>query len=179
MPASSRRAMLARKGCGRTRPGSGYHDPEREIAARGREAASPETSPIFVARARRCRCDKAHGPKERMRAAEGVADPTSKRLEGVRLVTASRSAAASQEIGDVSGLASGREVGMLEACRGEEMSSQNDSTLVWDERPPRAFEIAVEDKVLDDLHRRLRATRWPDRAPGDPWQLGTDVGSLR
>ena len=42
------------------------------------------------------------------------------------------------------------------------MSSQNDSTLVWNERPPRAFEIAVEDKVLDDLHRRFRATRWPD-----------------
>ena len=59
------------------------------------------------------------------------------------------------------------------------MSSQNDSTLVWNERPPRAFEIAVEDKVLDDLHRRFRATRWPDQAPGDLWQFGTDVGSLR
>ena len=59
------------------------------------------------------------------------------------------------------------------------MSSQNDSTLVWDERPPRAFEIAVEDKVLDDLRSRLRATRWPDQAPGDPWQFGTDVAYLR
>ena len=29
------------------------------------------------------------------------------------------------------------------------MSSQNDSMLVWDERPPRTIEIAVEDKVLD------------------------------
>ena len=58
------------------------------------------------------------------------------------------------------------------------MSSQNDSTLVWDSRPPRAFEIAVEDRVLDDLRGRLRATRWPDRAPGDPWQFGTDISSF-
>ena len=58
------------------------------------------------------------------------------------------------------------------------MSSQSDSTLVWDGRPPRAFEIAVEDEALDDLRRRLRATRWPDRAPGDPWRFGTDVAYL-
>ena len=53
---------------------------------------SPHISPTFVARASRCRCDKAHGPKD----AEGVADPTSKRLEGVRLVTASRLASAAE-----------------------------------------------------------------------------------
>ena len=47
------------------------------------------------------------------------------------------------------------------------MPSQNDSTLVWDGRPPRAFEIAVEDNVLDDLRNRLRNTRWPDQTPGD------------
>ena len=53
---------------------------------------SPESSPTFVARASRCRCDKAHGPKD----AEGVVDTTSKRLEGVRLVTASRLASAAE-----------------------------------------------------------------------------------
>ena len=67
--------------------------------ARKRRATSPEISPTFVARARRCRCDKAHGPND----AEGVADTTSKRLEGVRLVTASRSASAA-EVGEISGL---------------------------------------------------------------------------
>ena len=73
--------------------------------------ASPEISPAFVARASRCRCDKAHGPKERIRAAEGVADTSadalSKRIEGVRLVTASRLASASQEAGEISGLVRG------------------------------------------------------------------------
>ena len=29
-----------------------------------------------------------------------------------------------------------------------------------------------------DLRSRLRATRWPGRAPGDPWQFGTDVAYL-
>ena len=55
-----------------------------------RHRASRRLYPTFVARARRCRCDKAHGPND----AEGVADTTSKRLEGVRLVIASRSASA-------------------------------------------------------------------------------------
>ena len=57
-------------------------------------------SPTFVARASRCRGDEAHGPKERMRAAEGVADTSacalSKRLEGIRLVTASRLASGAE-----------------------------------------------------------------------------------
>ena len=39
-----------------------------------RELTGPEISLTFVARARRCRCDKAHGPKERIRAAEGVVE---------------------------------------------------------------------------------------------------------
>jgi pimeloyl-ACP methyl ester carboxylesterase len=41
------------------------------------------------------------------------------------------------------------------------------------------FSIRVEDDVLDDLRARIRATRWPDRAPGEPWGLGTDLGYLR
>ncbi len=59
------------------------------------------------------------------------------------------------------------------------MSSQNDSTLVWDGQPPRVFEIAVEDEVIDDLRNRLRNTRWPDQTPGDLWQFGTDVAYLK
>ena len=47
-------------------------------------------SPMFVARAPRCRCRGPHGPK----VAEGVVDTTSKRLEGVRPAMASRLASA-------------------------------------------------------------------------------------
>ena len=82
--------ILRRDVCPRVGPGA------RTVAHPGRSSrggngrASPEISPAFVARAWRCRCDKAHGPKD----AEGVVDTTLKRLEGVRLVTASRSASA-------------------------------------------------------------------------------------
>jgi pimeloyl-ACP methyl ester carboxylesterase len=41
------------------------------------------------------------------------------------------------------------------------------------------FTIAIPDEVLDDLHARLRATRWPQAAPGAPWQQGTDLTYLR
>lgn len=58
------------------------------------------------------------------------------------------------------------------------MSSQSDPTLVWDGKPPRPFEIAIDDKVLNDLKERLRRTRWPDQAPGEPWQFGTDTAYL-
>ena len=44
---------------------------------------------------------------------------------------------------------------------------------------PEPFTIAVEDDVLGDLRTRLRNTRWPDDAPGEPWSQGTDLGYLR
>ena len=31
---------------------------------------------------------------------------------------------------------------------------------------PEPFEIHISDDVLDDLHRRLDTTRWPDELPG-------------
>jgi pimeloyl-ACP methyl ester carboxylesterase len=43
----------------------------------------------------------------------------------------------------------------------------------------RPFEIHVDEPVLEDLRRRLRDTRWPDAAPGRPWNQGTDLGYLR
>ena len=43
----------------------------------------------------------------------------------------------------------------------------------------RPFEVRVEERVLEDLHRRLRDTRWPDPAPGLPWSQGTDLDYLR
>ncbi|MBU3701348.1 MAG: epoxide hydrolase 1 [Acidimicrobiia bacterium] len=44
---------------------------------------------------------------------------------------------------------------------------------------PEPFTIDVPDAVLDDLRRRLDATRWPDQAPGDPWSLGIPVDVMR
>ena len=39
--------------------------------------------------------------------------------------------------------------------------------------------MAVPDAVLDDLRERIRRTRWPDPAPGEPWSQGTDLDYLR
>jgi pimeloyl-ACP methyl ester carboxylesterase len=41
------------------------------------------------------------------------------------------------------------------------------------------FTIAVADEVLSDLRARLRDTRWPEPAPGPPWEQGTDLGYLQ
>jgi pimeloyl-ACP methyl ester carboxylesterase len=41
------------------------------------------------------------------------------------------------------------------------------------------FSITTGEDVLDDLRARIRATRWPDPAPGEPWQQGTDLEFLR
>ena len=41
------------------------------------------------------------------------------------------------------------------------------------------YEVAVPDAVLDDLRQRIRRTRWPDPAPGEPWSQGTDLDYLR
>ena len=41
------------------------------------------------------------------------------------------------------------------------------------------FEVAIPDAVLDDLRERIRRTRWPDPAPGEPWSQGTDLDYLR
>ena len=40
------------------------------------------------------------------------------------------------------------------------------------------FTVQVSDEALDDLHRRLAATRWPGDAPGEPWTYGTDRAFL-
>ena len=45
--------------------------------------------------------------------------------------------------------------------------------------PVTPYTIAVPDAVLDDLRARLRATRWPDPAPGPAWSQGTDLAYLR
>ena len=41
------------------------------------------------------------------------------------------------------------------------------------------FTIGVTDDVLADLRARIRNTRWPDEAPGVPWEQGTDLRYLR
>jgi pimeloyl-ACP methyl ester carboxylesterase len=42
-----------------------------------------------------------------------------------------------------------------------------------------SFSIRLDDKVLSDLRSRIRATRWPDAAPGDAWSQGTDLAYLK
>jgi len=41
------------------------------------------------------------------------------------------------------------------------------------------YAVAVSDTILDDLRERIRRTRWPDPAPGEPWSQGTDLDYLR
>jgi pimeloyl-ACP methyl ester carboxylesterase len=41
------------------------------------------------------------------------------------------------------------------------------------------FTIEVADEVLDDLHARIRGTRWPDQVPGIGWEQGTKLEYLR
>lgn len=41
------------------------------------------------------------------------------------------------------------------------------------------FRSATSPDALDDLRRRLRATRWPDGPEDAGWALGTDIGYLR
>jgi microsomal epoxide hydrolase len=43
----------------------------------------------------------------------------------------------------------------------------------------RPFSIHVPDAVLDDLNRRLGATRWPEVIPGSSWDYGVDVDYIR
>ena len=44
---------------------------------------------------------------------------------------------------------------------------------------PQPFTLRVPDSDLADLRERLARTRFPDSAPGDPWQYGTSVDYLR
>ena len=39
--------------------------------------------------------------------------------------------------------------------------------------------IEVPDAVLDDLDRRLEATRWPGEIPGSDWDYGTSQGYVQ
>jgi pimeloyl-ACP methyl ester carboxylesterase len=41
------------------------------------------------------------------------------------------------------------------------------------------FSIQIEAEVLSDLRDRIRRTRWPDPAPGTPWEQGTDLQYLK
>jgi pimeloyl-ACP methyl ester carboxylesterase len=41
------------------------------------------------------------------------------------------------------------------------------------------FPIRVEEETLTDLRARIRGTRWPEPAPGEAWDQGTDLEYLR
>jgi len=44
---------------------------------------------------------------------------------------------------------------------------------------PEPFTLQTTSEALEDLHRRLRATRWPDAPEDAGWSLGTDLAYLR
>ena len=44
---------------------------------------------------------------------------------------------------------------------------------------PEAFTLNVADTAIADLRERLARTRFPDQAPGEPWDYGTNVDYLR
>jgi pimeloyl-ACP methyl ester carboxylesterase len=44
---------------------------------------------------------------------------------------------------------------------------------------PEPFDLRTAPEALEDLRRRLRATRWPDAPEDAGWSLGTDVDYLR
>jgi pimeloyl-ACP methyl ester carboxylesterase len=49
-----------------------------------------------------------------------------------------------------------------------------------DDHPgPEPYFPSVDPAVIDDLRRRLRATRWPDTPADAGWSLGTDLDYLR
>ncbi|MDG2004577.1 MAG: epoxide hydrolase [Novosphingobium sp.] len=43
----------------------------------------------------------------------------------------------------------------------------------------RPFTLAIPDDQLDDLNRRIDATRWPDKETVDDWSQGTPLAALR
>jgi pimeloyl-ACP methyl ester carboxylesterase len=43
----------------------------------------------------------------------------------------------------------------------------------------RPFRIDIAQADLDDVHRRLANTRWPDEQPGSEWSKGVPLGYLR
>ncbi len=44
---------------------------------------------------------------------------------------------------------------------------------------PQRFDLQTDPAALDDLRRRLRAIRWPDRLDEGGWGLGADIDYLR
>jgi epoxide hydrolase len=43
----------------------------------------------------------------------------------------------------------------------------------------RPFTISVDNAVLDDLHQRLKRTRWPDQIEGTGWEYGVPVAYMQ
>ena len=45
--------------------------------------------------------------------------------------------------------------------------------------PEDHFPLRIADSVLDDLRRRLGATRWTDAIPGSGWDHGSDLAVVK
>ena len=71
-----------------------------------------------------------------------------------------------------------RRIGAHEAARQSDASGSV-SRMQHDTARPEPFALATTSAALDDLRRRLLATRWPDAPREAGWSLGTDVDYLR
>jgi pimeloyl-ACP methyl ester carboxylesterase len=45
--------------------------------------------------------------------------------------------------------------------------------------PVEPFSISIDQALLDDLHRRLAATRFPDQIPGTDWTYGAELSYVK
>ncbi|MFJ4654329.1 epoxide hydrolase family protein [Nocardia sp. NPDC088792] len=43
----------------------------------------------------------------------------------------------------------------------------------------RPFRVEISDAVIDDLHKRLARTRWPEQEPVDDWSMGIPLAYVR
>lgn len=50
---------------------------------------------------------------------------------------------------------------------------------VKQEMTEQPFTICVPDAAVDDLHRRLRQTRWPDTVNDSGWTYGLDLAWMK
>lgn len=65
---------------------------------------------------------------------------------------------------------------MSRMCGGHAFGERQDGRMELRIKP---YEVHIEESVLKDLRRRLRAARWPEPAPGPAWSQGTDLDYLR
>src|SRR5262245_10103711 len=60
-----------------------------------------------------------------------------------------------------------------------ELSNRGESTMTADQQAIHPFSINVQDEELNDLRRRILATRWPDREQVDDTTQGVQLATMQ